>query len=696
MAKKKNKKNKKDIEFVKTLKLLANDSDQLIAYLKGSQAILKSRLWEMVHAELDESSSEEIRQFLEDGDMLRKLHDEALEGANRYQSLLKELSWEMVLASFAAYLEAWYFNAKNDQQYESKRNNLIPVLQRVAVKKNQFPRKNWGSRQSIDSALDSIRDSLLNGEPIKAYSLFAAWDAVLEVEAIIKDFCYKGWEVSHASGLDIKPESLDAWKAWALTNHKFQIIDRFYREFPYIIYPEIVEDIQERMDNEVTVTQRIEALGGYIFIQEMLGVDEVEFEGVTVDLRETIDLIGRFDSCYKSNYLPFMERMKNEGLDYANSIVQTMQDQISQNMDACIRQGLNPIAYHKEIMGNVHHPCISVRTSDEMLEMMMQYDQIPPDAARRKACLTALELFAGPPHMGGVDNGQFMRTPKNNYIIIPRFFHGDVKTALLNRIVRKKGSEKGKGKAGNKPYSANMEHSLAQRFESQGYKAIASWDYKNGESQKGEVDVIAYKDGYLFIVEAKLTYFRTDVEAIYRHEQELEGAVGQLNRALEAIKANFNELRQSLMINEDLSDLQIVPLIVSNSPEFDFKKYSGIPKLSQFELQCLLDPGAFIFAKTQMSIYNEYCKLTLCGNQEEQRTAVEKLMQGDQFVLENKKKQEQYLAEAELIASQPERLIGAINSKYFWQELEENTDVVSGPIEQTFTMKNGDEIRYVV
>lgn len=192
MAKKKNKKNKKDIEFVKTLKLLANDSDQLIAYLKGSQAILKSRLWEMVHAELDESSSEEIRQFLEDGDMLRKLHDEALEGANRYQSLLKELSWEMVLASFAAYLEAWYFNAKNDQQYESKRNNLIPVLQRVAVKKNQFPRKNWGSRQSIDSALDSIRDSLLNGEPIKAYSLFAAWDAVLEVEAIIKDFCYKG------------------------------------------------------------------------------------------------------------------------------------------------------------------------------------------------------------------------------------------------------------------------------------------------------------------------------------------------------------------------------------------------------------------------------------------------------------------------------------------------------------------------
>ncbi|MGL1931818.1 MAG: hypothetical protein OCC45_08665 [Desulfotalea sp.] len=664
-------KNQRDIKFIKKIRQLSDDPEEIIAYVKNSQAILKPKWWKIVHTELDESSSEKIQYFLKDGNALRTLHDKAVSEANRHKLLLDELLWEELLATFAIYLETLYFEVKSDQQFDAKRLNLIPVLQRVAAEKIKLPKRKWHRKRDTDAVLHSVIFDSTKAEHTEAYLLFNSWDFVLEVEAIINNFCFKGWNVSYDNGLTIKPNSPDIWKAWNTTNHKFQIIDHFYREIVHVISPEFVDEVRSKAPNEVTINHNIGAMGGSLFIKDMLGVDEVVFDKITIDLFESILLISGFDACYKNKYLPFMEKYKKEGLSYRDSTLRNM-------------------SFFSDSF-----PCIFARTSKEMLEIMMQYDQVIPDATRRENCLAVLDLFSGPPHMGGIDSCQFIRSPENNYIIMPRFFHGDVKTALLNSIIRKKGREKGKGNDGNKPFSVNMENSLAQRFNAQGYQTISSWNYEDKDSQKGEIDVVAYKAGYLFIIEAKLTFFRNQVEGIYRHEQDLIKAAKQLIRGTRGVNDNFNELRSKLAITEDFPDLQIVPLIVSSSPEFDYKKYSGIPKLSQFELQCLLDPSAYALACHIINFYNLGSEVVQGSSTEESILVAEKLTQ-DRIFLENHNNLEKDRIEGELIASQPKRLIDAINSKKFWKNLEENINVVSGPAEQILTMKNGEKVSYVI
>jgi len=660
---------KKRVEIIRTLSSLDGEPDRQIELLKRERAILNSELWKSVHAVLGSSTDERVRGFLGAGDLLGMVLDEAMKEVEKYDGLLEKISWETLLASFAVYLENWYFYAPTEEAFLNQRYNLIPIIQRVSADKKRLDRrgrtsKAWGGKRAVQAALEGVCSRLQRGKPIDAYGLFKAWDNVLEVECIIKNYCLKGWGM--ASGVDayIAPVTKEKWLQWICTNHKFQLIDRFYRELPFKQFPQEVQVYYEQAPNEETALHNISILGGITFLSDFLGTDELEVEGSKIDLYEVLQFIGRFDLSYGFLYSSAMQWLKKAEQPFE---------------DAMSHQNELPV------------PCITARTKDDLIQSMTQFDAKEPDKSRRQACSAILELFADEPYRSAVDNGLLLKDEAGGYVVMPRFFHGDVKTALLNALVRKKSKENDE-----RQFSLAQEKFLGERFASQGYTTRLSWKYDVPNHGEGEVDLLAYKDGYLFVIEAKLTYFRNQLPGIYALEDTFEKAGNQLCRALVAVEKEFGSVREALSIPVDYTELVVVPLIVSTTPEFDFEKYSGCRKLSQFELQGLLDPGSFVFMRAVMKLYNSEAELAFSETEEEQLARAMHFRQSDKLLLDIERVQEQSVSEAERIASAPEKLIEAIETRAFWRGLEDNRQVVEGPVAETLTLKNGDEIHYVI
>jgi len=660
---------KKRVAVIKTLSSLEGEPDRQIELLKRERAILNSELWTKAHEILDSSTDERVRGFLSAGDLLRKALDEAMEDVEKHQNLLEKISWETLLASFAVYLEDWYFYAPTDFAFHNKRYNLIPVLQRVSADKKRLERKGrtpktWGGKRAVQAALDGICSRLQRGKPIDAYGLFRAWDNVLEVECIIKNYCLKGWGMASGSDAYVAPVTRDKWLQWITTNHKFQLIDRFYRELPFKAFPQDVDEIFSESTNEEEALYGVALRGGATFIENFLGVDKVSLDDSMVDVYDALKVIGGLDCHYRYKYVAAMQLAKSMGF--------TFQETMSQ---------------HEKIPES----CVAALTFRELFNLALSVDQTLAKKVQSKAFRAVLELFADEPYRLAVDNGQFLKDEDDGYVIMPRFFHGDVKTALLNALVRKKSKENDE-----RQFSLAQEKFLGERFASQGYSTLLSWEYDILNHGKGEVDLLAYKDGYLFVVEAKLTYFRNQLHGIYALEDTFEKAGNQLCRAMIAIEKEFASVKEALSIPIEHEELVVMPLIVSTTPEFDFEKYSGCHKLSQFELQGLLDPDSFVFMRAIMKLYNSETGIAFSRTEEEQLARSMHFQQDDEFILDFQRVQEQSVGEAEMIASRPYKLIEAIETKVFWHGLEENREILEGPAKSTMKLKNGDEIHYVI
>jgi len=158
---------------------------------------------------------------------------------------------------------------------------------------------------------------------------------------------------------------------------------------------------------------------------------------------------------------------------------------------------------------------------------------------------------------------------------------------------------------------ANIEKSLADDFEQADFGAVPSHKYypdRGSDNEQAEIDTLAYKDGYLFIIEMKTTYVEENPaqKAIY-HSKKVEGrAKYQLAMACEYIKRNFHKIKsiKDLKIDRDLSEIEIVPLIVSNIFDYDGEvTENGILKISDFTLRLILnnDWAELMFSNSKMA-----------------------------------------------------------------------------------------------
>ncbi|NHN24101.1 hypothetical protein FIA58_000295 [Flavobacterium jejuense] len=133
---------------------------------------------------------------------------------------------------------------------------------------------------------------------------------------------------------------------------------------------------------------------------------------------------------------------------------------------------------------------------------------------------------------------------------------------------------------------------ISEIFKKAKFGSISSHVYKN-KNVPGEIDILAFKENTLFILELKSTYIGEDIMKTSKYEvlKFNSKASEQLNLAKDYIINNYDEIKKckNLGINCELKDLKIVTIIISNIYQSDNLIFRNEHhKISLFELMIIL------------------------------------------------------------------------------------------------------------
>lgn len=139
--------------------------------------------------------------------------------------------------------------------------------------------------------------------------------------------------------------------------------------------------------------------------------------------------------------------------------------------------------------------------------------------------------------------------------------------------------------------SNQSETYLSNIFKEANFNAISGQKYKYN-NKSGEIDLLAYKDGVLFLGELKSTYVIEDMIKNSKYEaRQFNKASEQLDLAKDYVLNNFEDIRnlEGLNIDCPLEDLKIETIIVSSIYQGDHVMVNNKHlKVSLFELLIIL------------------------------------------------------------------------------------------------------------
>lgn len=201
----------------------------------------------------------------------------------------------------------------------------------------------------------------------------------------------------------------------------------------------------------------------------------------------------------------------------------------------------------------------------------------------------------------------------------------DLSTLFVNNLILKNI----KNKSIIKELSDKFEKSVKKIFSDANIKNLSNCSPSDSNIQKyKDIDILAFKDNYLFIVETKLTYNRLNYWEINDH---INGALKKGKRQLQERIKNIHcyltdEVKNELGIKND--DFKIIPLIITSSFEGDFNYGDGVSKYSIFELSFVLNSNLEDIY-LQKNVIKEFCNSILSEAkskqmEEEHRQIIEK------------------------------------------------------------------------
>lgn len=130
-----------------------------------------------------------------------------------------------------------------------------------------------------------------------------------------------------------------------------------------------------------------------------------------------------------------------------------------------------------------------------------------------------------------------------------------------------------------------IEQRLGELFESKNFSVVKGYQpTKSLTGDPGEIDLICFLDGHLFILEIKSTYIRKTVQDVWIHyTTTLRKAAQQLSRKHEAVLSALEDdgdFRANLRISGQTKDMVIHTWIVDTSIEYDQTVIDGFIKIS--------------------------------------------------------------------------------------------------------------------
>lgn len=157
--------------------------------------------------------------------------------------------------------------------------------------------------------------------------------------------------------------------------------------------------------------------------------------------------------------------------------------------------------------------------------------------------------------------------------------------------------------------SDQSENDLANIFKEANFEAVSRKRYKFNNIS-GEIDLLAYKKGVLFIGELKSTYVVEDMMRNFKYEiEKFNKASEQLDLAKDYVLNNFEEIKniKELNINCNIEELKIETIIISNIYQADHLQINNKHlKVSLFELLVILknDLKSMLVNKSNEALFN--------------------------------------------------------------------------------------------
>lgn len=158
-------------------------------------------------------------------------------------------------------------------------------------------------------------------------------------------------------------------------------------------------------------------------------------------------------------------------------------------------------------------------------------------------------------------------------------------TAAINNL-RRLGSRRGNVQE----ETQRIEASLAKALESRGFRVLLNWQPPREVAldDPGEVDVIATRDGHLFVLEVKSTFMRQSQRDAWVHATTTLRKAGlQLQRKVAAVLRTVEgsaEFRMAIGLNDGQSITHHHGWIVDTSIESDHQRFSGFLKITVEEM----------------------------------------------------------------------------------------------------------------
>ena len=133
-----------------------------------------------------------------------------------------------------------------------------------------------------------------------------------------------------------------------------------------------------------------------------------------------------------------------------------------------------------------------------------------------------------------------------------------------------------------------IESRLAEMLRGHGFRVMLNWQPPAERRAAGEVDVIAARDGHLFILEIKSTFIRRSMQEAWLHASTTLRKAGlQLRRKVEAVEwavATDDAVREALALQPADLPAAVHGWIVDTSVESDHERFSGFLKVSLEEV----------------------------------------------------------------------------------------------------------------
>jgi len=173
-------------------------------------------------------------------------------------------------------------------------------------------------------------------------------------------------------------------------------------------------------------------------------------------------------------------------------------------------------------------------------------------------------------------------------------------TAVINNL-RRLGADRAERKAETQV----IEENIASLLRSRGFCVVLNWNPPEPWRDAGEVDVIASRDGHLFVMEVKSTFVRRSMRDAWLHATStLRKAGRQVEKKLHAVRAAMASglLTEQLGLAGPVTPSQIHGWIVDTSIECDHELFNGYLKISLEEVlialrddaQLLSDPDGLL------------------------------------------------------------------------------------------------------